>query len=118
MREHEPGSGKKKFEFPHTYLILLALCVAAIILTNFLPAGEYDRTIDEEDRTVVISGTYHSVEPAPVSLIDLPVKLQEGMQAGGEIIFFMLVVGGALGIINEAGALDFFIRTIVARKLR
>lgn len=118
MVKKKPIFGGKKIEFPHTYLILLALCMAAILLTNILPAGEYDRELDENGRTVVISGTYHSVEPAPVSFLDLPVKLQEGMQAGGEIIFFMLVVGGALGIINEAGALDYFIRTIVARKLR
>ena len=118
MEKKKPVFGGKKIEFPHTYLILLGLCIAAILLTNLLPAGEYDREMNEDGRTVVISGTYHSVESAPVSLIELPVKLQEGMKAGGEIIFFMLVVGGALGIINEAGALDSFIRTAVAKKLR
>ena len=109
---------KKRIAFPHTYLVLLALCVIATLLTNVLPAGEYDRKVDKDGRTVVIADTYHEVAPTPISLLDLPVKIQDGMEAGGEIIFFMLIVGGSLGIINKAGALDFFIRNVVSRKLR
>lgn len=40
MVKKKPIFGGKKIEFPHTYLILLALCMAAILLTNILPAGE------------------------------------------------------------------------------
>ena len=110
--------GKKRRASPHAYLILLGLCVLMIGLTHLLPAGEYDRQLNEAGQTVVIPGTYHEVEPAPVSFLSLPVKLQEGMIAGGEIMIFMLVVGGALGIINEAGAINFFIGSVLSRKLR
>ena len=110
--------GKKKLVSPHTYLILLGLCVIMILLTHILPAGEYDRQINAAGQTIVIPGTYHEVEPAPVSFLSLPLKLQEGMTAGGEIMIFMLVVGGSLSIINKAGAINFFICNVLSQKLR
>lgn len=109
---------KRKFTFPHTYLILIGLCIVMIFLTNILPSGEFDRTTDDSGRTVVVAGTYHQVDPSPSSILELPVKLQSGMKAGAEIIMFMLIIGGSLGIINEAGAVNFFLCHVIPRKLR
>lgn len=110
--------GKKKLAFPHTYLILLILCIIMIVLTNLLPAGEFDRAVDDSGRTVVVAGTYHPVDPSPGSILELPVKLQSGMKAGAEILVFMLLMGGSLGIINEAGAVNFFLCQVLPQKLR
>ena len=37
---------KRKFEMPHTFVIILAIIVAAVILTWIIPAGEYVRFED------------------------------------------------------------------------
>ena len=115
----ETGRKKKiKIAFPHTYLILVTLCIIAIILTNVLPAGEFDRQKDAGGKTVVIADTFHYVDPVPISIIELPVKILKGMQAGADILMSMLIIGGAFAIINEAGAVDFFICNGISRLLR
>lgn len=109
---------KWKIAFPHIYLILVGLCTTAIILTNVMPAGEYDRELDAEGRSVVIAGTYHEVESNPIPLIQLPLKIWEGMQDGADLLMFMFIMGGSFGILTEAGAINFFICNNLARALR
>lgn len=109
---------KFKIAFPHTYLILVALCALAVILTNVLPSGVFDRERNADGRTVVIAGTYHEVEANPIPFIKLPVKIHEGMQAGADLLMFMLIMGGSFGILNEAGAVNFFICNSLARAMR
>lgn len=118
QKERLERARRRSWAAPHTYVILLSLCIVMILLTHLLPAGEYDREKNAAGQTVVVAGTYHPVERSPISLLSLPVKLQEGMTAGSEIMIFMLIVGGSLGIVNEAGAINYFICNVLSKKLR
>lgn len=63
---------KRKFKVPHTYVILFSVILLMALLTYFIPAGEYDRILDEAtDRIVVDPGSYHQVEQNPIKFFEL-----------------------------------------------
>lgn len=96
---------KKKFEFPHVVLILFGMTIIASILSYIIPAGEFDR-VEQDGNTVVVEGTYKTVASNPPGLFDVFLAIPEGMIEGASIIFFILIVGGAFGILLETKAID------------
>ncbi|MUV37009.1 uncharacterized protein JNUCC1_00815 [Lentibacillus sp. JNUCC-1] len=103
---------KPKFQFPHVFIILFGLMVIMGIASYFIPAGEFERTTDEDGTTVVVEGTYHQVESNPTGFFDLFLALPEGMSQAAGIIFFILIVGGSFSILIETKALDELISSI------
>src|SRR5699024_9059986 len=97
---------KSKFEFPHVFAILFSLIIVMALLTYVIPAGEYDREITDEGETVVVDGTYHTVESSPVGFFGIFQAVHKGMVEGAGIIFFILIVGGAFGILNATKAIE------------
>lgn len=97
---------KKKWSAPHTFVILVLLIIAAIAATHFIPAGVFDRFKDEAtNKTLVQAGTYHLVDPSPVSFLALPGVIYRAIVDAGDIVAFILVIGGAFEIIMSTGAL-------------
>ena len=87
--------------FPEALVLIFAMIVAAQVLTYVLPAGEYER-----DGRQVLAGTYHAVEAAPLPWHAALTKVPRGLEAAAEIIFFVFLVGGAIGVIRATGAID------------
>jgi len=96
---------KKTFKFPHTYVILFMVIILVTAATYFVPAGEFDRVVNEATgRTVAAAGTYHNVEQSPVGLFDLFVNVQKGMISAGNIIFFIFFAYGYVYMVIKSGA--------------
>ncbi len=107
-----------KLSVPHPLVLLSACVVLAAAASHVLPAGAYDRLIDEEvGRTVVVAGTYHEVEPSPVGPFEAIVALPRGMVDAAEVIFLVFLIGGAFTVVDETGALRRGITSLV-RALR
>lgn len=98
---------KKKFKLkvPHTYTIIFCIIILMTILTWIVPSGQFDTT-EQDGRTVVIPGTYHEVESNPQGFGDLFTSPIKGIIDAVETIGFVLIVGGAFGIINRTGAVE------------
>jgi len=95
-----------RIRFPHPLILLVAGVLLAAIFTWILPAGEYNRTHDPvTDRDVVVAGTYHAVDAAPVGPFDALVAIPQGMVEAGDVIFFVFLVGGAFAVVEATGAL-------------
>jgi len=45
---------KSKHEFPHVFVILLAIIFIVTILTYIVPAGKYERVLNEATNRLVI----------------------------------------------------------------
>ena len=90
--------------FPDSLVLLFALIVAAQLVTYLLPAGEFDR-----DGRQVVPGTYHSVDADPLPPLTFLTAIPEGLAAAQDIIFFVLVIGGVIGVIRATGAIDALI---------
>lgn len=58
--------------FPTAYTILLLLIVLIAALTWIIPAGKYERVMNEEvGREVAVPGTYQVVESSPQGFMDV-----------------------------------------------
>ncbi|MCQ9904543.1 C4-dicarboxylate ABC transporter permease, partial [Staphylococcus aureus] len=101
----EKKHNKFKFKMPHTYALLMFVIFLAWLLTYIIPAGEYARE-KKGDQTLVVSGTYHTVESANVNFLEIFRSIPEGLISGGEIVFYIFLVGGAFGIIHKTGAFE------------
>lgn len=133
---------KKTFQMPHTYIIIfLVICVAAI-MTLFIPLGTYQQKEityiqngEEVTKTVLDPDSFEYVLDENGNKVTKAAPLWgtedfggqgilnfvfEGMTVGDKngtavgIIAFILVVGGAFGIVLRTGAVDAGIMRVIA----
>ena len=105
-----------KSRFPHPLTLLTGCVLLAAGLSYVLPAGEYDRRDDPvTGRTVVVAGTFHEVEPSPVSIFQAMVDIPQGMLEAGDILFLVFLIGGAFTVVDQTGTLRRSVSWLVAR---
>ncbi len=92
----------------NAFVLIFFVIVIATILTYILPAGEYDR-IEKAGRTIVVPDSFHFTDPSPVGFFHIFTSIHSGMVQAAGIIFFVLLVGGAFGVLKATGALDALI---------
>lgn len=96
---------KQGFRIPHTYALIFYVIIAMAILTWVIPAGKYDLvTVAGTNRTIVDPSSYHFIAQTPVSLPGIMQAIPTGFNEAGWIIFMVLIIGGAFGMINGTGA--------------
>jgi uncharacterized ion transporter superfamily protein YfcC len=101
---------------PHPLILLLAGVAVAATLTWILPAGAFDRRDDPATgRRVVVAGTYHAVERAPVGPFAAAVSIPRGFVAAADVIGVVLFVGGAWVVVDRLGTLPALVAFLVAR---
>ncbi len=101
---------------PHTFALIFMLIVVMAALTYLLPAGAFERTTDEATgRQVIVKGSYRPVEPHPQNVLGVLAAPLNGLVAAAEVVAFVLIVGGAFGIIEKTGAIRAGIGTVVHR---
>lgn len=99
-----------KSKVPHTYVLLFSLIILAVIGTYVLPAGQFDRVQDEKThKTLVVPGSYHEVEPSPVSFFETFISVQKGMIDAGSVVFFVFIVYASFFVVLQTHALHAFI---------
>ena len=100
---------KKKFVFPNTYIIIIIMMIVAVLLTWIIPSGEFDRVKDEVSKqSIIIPGTFKYIENNPISLFKIPVYIMKGLAKASDIVFLVIIVGGAFNIIIETGMFQSF----------
>jgi len=88
----------------------------AALLTWILPAGQYDRRDDPATgRRVVVAGTYHAAPAAPVGLFAAAVAIPRGFIAAADVVFLVLLVGGAWVVVDKLGTLPAVVAWLVDR---
>ena len=92
--------------FPDTLTIILVIMVLFVAMTWLIPAGEFDRETFGS-KQIVIPGTYHVLQESYgqglMDFLRAPIK---GFQAAGDIIAFVLLVGGAFSMVSATGAIN------------
>lgn len=103
MRKHR--FWHMRIKTPHTYALLLIIIIISSILTYLIPAGEYERE-KKAGQTIVVPGSYEEVQQHGVAFFDIFRAIPEGLMSGGEIVFYIFLVGGAFGIVHKTGAFE------------
>ena len=107
---------KRSWALPHTYVLLFVLIVFAAALTWVVPSGEFERQqleiADGYVASTVVPGTFRPIEKISdeadlrQGLFDVLSAPAKGIVHAADVIAFVLVVGGALGILIRTGAID------------
>lgn len=97
-------------------LIIFGLIVVSGILGLALPAGSYDRVV-QDGRALVVPGSYRELPrpdypawrwlTAPVEILFAP-----GNATLITIILFLLSVGGSIAVLEKAGVMQAIVRTL------
>ena len=132
---------KKGFQMPHTYIIIFGVILLAALLTVFVPLGKYDtKTVTyiqngvEKSRVVLDPASFEYVLDEAGNKVTKVAPLFgtedfggqgilnyvfEGMTVGDKwgtavgIIAFILVIGGAFGIVLRTGAIESGISRVI-----
>ena len=116
--ENDPAHGLAS-RFPTAYTILFLLIIFVAALTWIIPAGQYDRVMNEEiGREVAVAGTFKTVEANPQGFVEVMLAPVAGFydpdsyEANAiDVALFVLFLGGFLGVVNATGAIDTGIKT-------
>lgn len=110
------NDGEGRWRLPHTYVLLFAMIVVTAVLTWFLPSGTFDRQITPTPSggvtSTVIPGTFETVDKVTAErdlrqgVLDVLGAPMAGVIRAADVIAFVLVLGGAFGIITRTGAID------------
>ncbi len=113
-----PGSDAptRRLRVPHTLVLLLAMIVAAWIATWLVPQGEFARTASGHGHQSVVPGSYAPL-PEPVRLAPWTIvtAVPRGLVASADIIFFVFIIGGVLGIVRRTGTIDALLGLVLRR---
>jgi uncharacterized ion transporter superfamily protein YfcC len=109
-------TSKKAWSLPHTYVILFTIIVIMAVLTWLVPSGIFERQqveiADGYGTNTVVPGTFQPVDKITdegdlrQGLFDVLSAPAKGIAHAADVIAFVLVVGGAFGIITRTGAID------------
>lgn len=119
MQQQQAGTRIGRRAFISAALILLVLMVLAGILTRLVPAGEYQRVL-QDGREVLDPGSFRLVQTRPLPIwrwFTAPIEVLGSSDATMvvTIILFILLVGGSFAVLDRAGVIRSIIAGIVSR---
>ncbi|MDO4684746.1 MAG: YfcC family protein [Candidatus Saccharibacteria bacterium] len=114
---------KKKLRSPSAFTVLFVVIACMAALTWLIPSGAYDTKPDPSDsnKEIRIAGTYKQVEKVQTEVDDQGKEVTtdsrqglwdafvapiNGMAEKLDVIVFVLILGGFLGVTMKTGALD------------
>ncbi|MBN2510027.1 MAG: YfcC family protein [Spirochaetales bacterium] len=100
-------------------VIILLLMITAGVLTLLLPSGSYDRVV-ADGRTMIVPGSFRNVEKPAYPFwrwFTAPVEVFAGPDALALITLslFLLCIGGAFTILEQAGVIRYLLALVVRR---
>lgn len=105
--------GKKPKEI-NVFVLLFVLLAISVICTYIVPAGEYARTL-VDGRSMVQPDSFQFTDPLPVGFLTILGSIPSGMVEAASIMFFVLIIGGAYGILNSTGSIEALIVAMVRK---
>lgn len=105
----------KKFRMPSAFTILFLIIIVIAILTWIVPAGSYEYADETAAALEPIPGTYARTADHPQGFWEVLRAPIQGFFNATDIIVFILVIGGFLGLVTDTGAIDAGIGSIVKR---
>jgi len=97
---------KRKINMPHVYVLLVGIILVCAVLTWVLPAGEFERVVNDSGKNVVVSGTFHKVEQNSVGLFGAIKAIYVGTNDAAPVVFFVFISFAAIQLIISSGAFN------------
>lgn len=126
---------RPKLKVPHVFVLLTGVIFFCCLMTYIVPPGSYEREtrlVEGTERTLLVPGTYQRVEKhvslrsvflgdkvegkaTPVGLHGFLTAIPRGMEAAADIIFFIFIIGGVIGILQRTGVITAAIGWLLQR---
>lgn len=105
---------KKKWHqfIPHPVVMLFGMLCLAAILSHWIPAGQFERTL-VDGRERVVPGSYALTPATPLSVFEMFLAIPTGFKTAIDIIFIVLASGIMFGFMEESGAIENVIGRLV-----
>lgn len=97
---------KKKFKLPHIFVLLFCITLVCSILTWIIPAGAFERVVNDAGREVVVAGTWAATDSAPVGIFQFFQSFYKGMVNASDVVFFVFIAFASTTFILKSGAFD------------
>lgn len=122
MTDKTKKTKKRPFKMPSAFAIIFGIIAFMAVLTWIIPSGQYAMT--EGDDPTPIAGTYERIEKVSTNeegvttdsrqgaweLFQAPIK---GTVEAIDVVLFVLILGGFLGVTMKTGALDALFGKII-----
>ena len=125
----------KKFKIPHVFIFLFWIIIICSIPSYFMPSGSFKRTTRDYGgvtQTVVVPGSYKEVpkhysfkasligekvegKSTPISILGLFSAIPKGLGQSAVLVFYVFIVGAVLTIIQQTGAINAFLFSLLSR---
>ena len=123
---------KKKLRSPSAFTVLFVVIAAMAALTWVIPSGSYETAADpnNSEKEIRVQGTYKEVakvteevdEKGEITTTDTRqgawdafISPVQGMKEKLDVIVFVLILGGFLGVTMKTGALDATLGSLLKR---
>lgn len=99
-----------KFKAPHTYALIFFIIMITAALTWIVPSGEFERAEKKlsngSTKTLVVPNSYKRAESNPQGPLDVLKAPLKGLKDASSVVAFVLIIGGAFGILRKTGAVE------------
>lgn len=86
------------------------------LLTYIVPAGQYNRVMDEKTgRELIVADSFSYMDQTPVGFGGILSSVFSGIVGAAEIIAFVFIVGGVFGVVVKSGAINAALAKLIAR---
>jgi uncharacterized ion transporter superfamily protein YfcC len=107
---------RRKLRVPHTLVLLFGMVILAQLVSYLLPAGSFERAENAAGRLQVVPGSFHLIPDAPtLSPLASLTAVPKGLGEAHEIVFFVLIIGGAFAVLRSTGAVDAAMGALLRR---
>lgn len=107
---------QRTFRVPDTLVLLFGMMVVALVATWLLPQGQFDTVLTDAGRAVVVPGTYTVIDGARTLMPwELLTVVPRALADAQDIIFFVLIVGGAIRVLRATGTIDAMLGAVLRR---
>ena len=108
-----PVTKKKKLKMPRIYVLLITIIIICAIASWILPAGEFDRALNDAGREMVVPGTYHIIESTPVGFFTLVQSIYNGTVDAAGVTFIVFLSYAYVGLIIASGAFNGLVASML-----
>ena len=95
---------------PNTFVILFGLLLIVRLLSFLIPSGEFARKGAKKE---VVANSFEYINQVRLNILDLFMAIPKGMVVTADLIFLVLIMGGAVAVIEKQGTFNAAVSKMV-----
>ncbi|UXR55060.1 YfcC family protein [Staphylococcus schleiferi] len=95
---------------PNTFVILFGLLLIVWLLSFLIPSGEFARKGAKKE---VVANSFEYINQVRLNILDLFMTIPKGMVVTADLIFLVLIMGGAVAVIEKQGTFNAAVSKLV-----